>query len=257
MVDALALLTAFLPTLLLTSVRVGVVLASLPAPFGSGSPTAVRVALGLATALALTSARWDRPHDVDLEPLSMAVAGLGEAMVGAVIGLTVRVTLAAADVAGNLVGLSLGQGFAGTVDPTFGEETMPTGTLLTSFAVLIFLAMDGHHAVLSALAFSLERAPLGDAIGTVVQEGVLRIGADLVAHGLRIASPIVATMFVVQVGMGFVARAAPRVQVLTVVFAVTSTVGVLVLYAALPSVGEALARSIGRLPELLHAVLGG
>lgn len=255
--DALRALTDFLPVLLLTSVRVGVMLALLPAPFGNGAPVQVRVALGLLVSLALTGASWGSAAAVPLEPVSIAVAGIGEAMVGGVIGLTVRVTIAAAEVAGNIIGVSAGQGFASSFDPNFGEETAPTGSLLGSLAVLIFFGIRGDHIVMKALAFSVTRAPLGEALSAVLHDGVLEIGSSLVAQGLLIASPVVATMFVVQIGMGFVARAAPRVQVLTLVFAVTSTVGLLVLFTALPSIGAALARSLERLPELLEGMLGG
>jgi flagellar biosynthetic protein FliR len=251
------MLVGFMPTLFLTSVRVGVVLASLPAPFGSGAPLQIRVALGLLLSIALTASQWGTPSDVAFTPVALASAGIGEVMVGGVIGLTVRVTLAAAELAGNLIGVSMGQGFASSVDPTYGEETLPTGRLLSSLAALIFFGIQGHHVVLQALSLSLVRAPLGHAVDAAIYAGVLQTGSELVAHGLRIASPMMATMLVVQVGLGFVARSAQRVQVFSLAFAVTTSVGMLVLFVAMPSIGVALTRMIEQLPSLLLAALGG
>ena len=49
-----------------------------------------------------------------------------EFLVGAVIGLTVRVTLAACETAGTLAGNAMGLGFSAMVDPATGN-TNPVG----------------------------------------------------------------------------------------------------------------------------------
>ena len=152
-------LTGALPFIFLVSLRVGIVFASLPAPFGSVTPVRIRVVLTLFVSLALCAARQDGAPVIELEPVTLGRAALGELLVGAVIGLTVRVTLAAAEVAGNLAGTSMGQGFAASVDPTFGEQALPVGRLLGALMVLIFFAMDGHHVMLAALAWSLDASP--------------------------------------------------------------------------------------------------
>ncbi|GAB5542144.1 MAG: flagellar biosynthetic protein FliR [Sandaracinaceae bacterium] len=253
----LASLLPFLPFALLVFLRVSVMLVALPAPFGSGSPVQVRVGLSLLIALAICTPHWGTAPHIELEPVPLSVAALGEFLVGAVIGLTVRVTLAAADVAGNLAGLSMGQGFAQTVDPMYGEQTMPTGRLVGALSVLIYFALQGHHVTLQAVAWSITHAPVGDALTHAVHPGTVDIGAGLLAQGLRIASPIVGTMFIVQLGMGLVARSAPRVQIFALTFAVTSAVGAAVLYASLPAVVTALTAHLGELPAALRAALGG
>lgn len=255
-----ALLAEAVPSLaffFLVSLRVGAVFASLPAPFGSGAPAQVRVALALAVTGAICAPRFGEAPDVPLEPIAIGSAAVGELLVGAVIGLTVRVTLAAAEVAGNLAGLSMGQGFAATVDPAFGEQMLPVGRALSGLVILLFFALRGHHVTLSALAWSLDHAPVGDVVGRAVGPGTVAIGAGLLAQGLRIASPIVGAMFIVQLGLGLVARSAPRVQVFSLTFAITSAVGGLVLYAAAPSVTVGLAQLVGQLPAAIDHALGG
>lgn len=251
---------AFLPLYLLVFLRVSVVMVALPPPLGSVAPVQLRVVLALLIALALALPRILAPLPpavAALSPGALGVAAAGEFVVGAVIGLTVRVTLAAADVAGAIMGLSMGQGFAQTFDPSSGEQSPPVGRFLNALAVLLFFVLSGHHVMLRALAFSFDHAPTGRAVSAVMHDGLLRIGADLVAQGLRIASPVLGAMFLVQVGMGMVARSAPRVQVFALTFAVTSVVGTVVLLLSAPSIVEALAHQIGRLPEALGDALGG
>ena len=103
---------------------------------------------------------------------------------------------------------------------------------------------------------TLVGSPPGTAVAAV-HPGTVDIGAGLLAQGLRIASPIVGTMFIVQLGMGLVARSAPRVQIFALTFAVTSAVGAAVLYASLPAVVTALTAHLGELPAALRAALGG
>ncbi len=248
---------ALLPLVLLVSIRVGVALASLPAPFGDVAPPQVRAALGVLVAFAISVSRSGTIAVPELTPFSLISGALGEVAVGLVIGLTVRVTLAAVDTAGSFAGTAMGLGFATTLDPLRGEEVLPTTSLLGALGGLVFFTLHGHHAVLAALGATLDIAPPGAALDAVLHDGVLRIGADVVAHGLRIAAPVIATMFIVQLGTALVARSAPRVQIFSLTFAVATSVGLLALSAAAPSIIAAIAETVQRLPESLAASLGG
>ncbi|MBI5161581.1 MAG: flagellar biosynthetic protein FliR [Micrococcales bacterium] len=244
-----------LPIFLLASVRIGVALAAMPAPFGDLAPVKVRTAIGILLAVAVCLPFAERTPAVALEAVPLARAAVGETLVGAMIGLTGRVTLAAAQVAGTLAGTSMGLGFASSIDPTFGEEALPTTRVLGALATLIFFAMRGHHAVLAALSESLRVAPVGHAFGAVAHEGLFRLGSVTMSHGLRIAAPVVATLFIVQLGTSLVSRAAPRLNLFALSFAVSIAAGLLTLFVAGPSLSRALATDVATLPELLRSVL--
>lgn len=241
----------------LIALRVGIALASLPAPFGEGSPITVRAALGVVIAFALCLPHGEWRSAREWEAIALVRAGFGEALVGAVIALTVRVTLAAAEVAGSMMSSAIGLDFATSVDPAFGEESTPPGRLLASLAVLIFFAFEGHHSFLEALAWSFDKAPPGQGFKAFHASGVLPLGSTLVAHGLRIASPVVATMFIVQVGSALVARAAPRVQLFALTFSFSVAAGLIALWLAAPSVATAVGVEIRHLPAALLKALGG
>jgi flagellar biosynthetic protein FliR len=244
-----------LPLVLLASLRIGVVLATMPAPFGDLAPVTVRTALGILLAVAVCLPFADRAPALALEAVPLARAAVGEALIGAAVGLAGRLTLAAAQVAGTLAGTSMGLGFASSIDPTFGEEALPTSRLLGALATLIFFALHGHHAVLAALSESLRIAPPGHAFGAIATEGLFRLGSVTMSHGLRIAAPVVATMFIVQLGTSLVSRAAPRLNLFALSFAVSIAAGLLTLFAAGPSLSRALATDVAALPELLRSVL--
>jgi flagellar biosynthetic protein FliR len=250
----------WLPFVLLVSLRVGVVFAALPAPFGTGAPIVVRVALSVLVAIAIAMPHGELVHELaldrELAPARLLRAAVLEVLVGTVIGLTVRVIIAAVEVAGSLVDLSSGLGFAGTVDPSLGEQASPLGVALSSLAVLFFFVFEGHHAVLHALGASLRAAPPGAVDVAFELQGVVSLGGDLVARGLRIASPVVATMFLVQLGLALVSRAAPRVHLFAFSFSIAISAGVLVLYVAAPSISAAMSEEIRRISDSLTSLFG-
>ncbi len=245
------------PLIALVSLRVAVVFSLLPAPFGELAPARIRGALSFVVAFVLTLPQLPSAHTLSVEPMPLLVNALSELAVGAVIGLTARVTLAAAEAAGALAGNSMGLGFASHVDPLFGGEGVPTSTLLGSLAALIFFVLRGHHVVLEALSASLSLVPCGQGFPRFAPAALVGIGARIVAQGLRIAAPVVATMFVVQLGTALAARAAPRVQIFALSFGVSVSMGALVLWIAAPQVAQGLANVIANLPDTIALVLSG
>lgn len=239
------------PFLLLVALRVGVVLSFMPAPFGDIAPVRVRAVLSIVVAFALCLPLLSSAPTIELAAGPVLHAAAGEFMVGAVIGLTVRLTLATVEIAGTLLGNAMGLGFATQIDPLFGQESLPTTTLLSSFGVAVFFGLSGHHTVFRALAFSLAAAPCGSALSHVHAEAFLGLSTKMLAQGLRISAPVAATMFIVQLGTALVARAAPRVQVFSLSFGVTISVGVWVLYSVAPQLAQAISASMEGLADAI------
>jgi flagellar biosynthetic protein FliR len=249
-------LTDMLPLFVLASLRIALTLAGLPAPFGGVAPVRVRTALSVALSLALCIPLIGRLPPIATDVVSLGRAAVCEILLGSVMGLTVRVTLAAAEVAGTLAGQAMGLGFATSIDPSHGESILPTTYLLGSLGTVIFFALNGHHVVIAALADSLTHIPIGHGLPDSVHHSALRIGSDLVARGLQIASPVVATMFIVQLGTSFVSRTAQRVHLFAFSFSVAIAAGILVLYVSASSISTAITAQVRHLPEALMA-LGG
>jgi flagellar biosynthesis protein FliR len=245
------------PLVALVSLRVAVVFALMPSPFGEVAPGRIRAVLSFLVALALTLPSLGHVALPSMDPPALFVSALSELFVGAVIGLTARVTLAAAEIAGTLAGNAMGLGFASQIDPLFGSEGVPTSSIINSLGVLIFFVLRGHHVLIEALSASLILAPCGAGFPEFRPENLLRLGGQMVAQGLRIASPVVATMFLVQLGTALIARAAPRVQIFALSFGVTVSIGGLILVMSAPQLAQALANVIATIPDTLAQMLPG
>lgn len=239
----------------LVSIRLGVMFVLLPAPFGSVAPQRVRAGITLVIAMVLSGSVVGHPS-IPTAPMALAGAAFGEALIGSVLGLAARVALASAEIAGTLAGFSMGLGFASSVDPMFGESSLPTSRLVGSFAAVVFFSLDGHHVMLSALAATLVAAPPGAALSALRLDGILGLGSGMILQGLRIASPVIATLFIIQVGMGLVSRAAPKVQIFSLSFAVASGCGLFALFATAPAIATSIAVEIERIPGRVLLALG-
>ncbi len=74
-----------------------------------------------------------------------------EILIGAMLGLTARLTISALEVAGSVIAQQLGLGFVTAVDPTQGEQGAIVGNFLTMLGITLVFATDMHHLVIAAL----------------------------------------------------------------------------------------------------------
>jgi flagellar biosynthetic protein FliR len=131
-----------------------------------------------------------------------------ELLFGLMAGFVGKVMLAGAEAGGQLIGLSMGLGFAGNFDPTLGEEALPTRRLLYCLAGIVFLSVDGLEITLHVLLV----APLTNM--TSLFE-VYQHGGEVLAAGLRVAAPVLISSVVVSIAAALVARASPSMNLLS------------------------------------------
>jgi len=128
--------------------------------------------------------------------------------------------------------------------------------LLDQVAILTFLTVGGHHAVLAALAQSVTVVPpLSVAFRGGSLEFLLGLFSAALVLAIRMAAPVGAAMLATMIVLGLLNRIAPQVNVFMVSFALTLGVGFLVLLAALPLLGTVMTTTFQQLPATLGALL--
>ncbi len=250
------LLMRWAPTYMLLLVRCGGVVAVGPVFSAQGIPTLLKAGLAGALALVLTPV-LGRGLRLPAGELGLAAALLGELAVGAVLGLAVRFTFAGIAMAGELAAVQMGVGLPAALDPQSQMQVSAVNGFLDQVAILTFLLVGGHHAVLVALAQSLSLAPplaVGFSGGALAYLLGLFEAALLLA--LRLAAPVSAAMLASMVTLGLLSRVAPQVNVFMMSFALTVGVGLLVLLAALPVLVAVMSGSFRELPVTLAALMG-
>lgn len=209
--------------------------------FGNRSvPIAAKVGLALLVTLVLAPVLPAMPA---VEPASAAgvLIAIQQLVIGLAMGFAIRIALTAAETAGQLAGLQMGLGFAVFFDPQTSAQTAVVGQFVGLFAILVFLAMNGHALVLMVLAESFRQLPVAlaplDPLGWRV---LVEWGAIIFSAGLLISLPVVAALLIANLAVGIMTRAAPQLNIFAVGFPVTLMTGFVALYLAVPFVGPAL-----------------
>ena len=167
-----------------------------------------------------------------------------QVLLGTAMGFAMRLVFAAVELAGELIGLQMGLSFAGFIDPQAGSPVPLVSSFLSLIASLVFLALNGHLMVLAAVTESFSVWPVGAAGAKIDIPGLVAWGAEIFRLGLHLALPVLATMLLVNLALGVLARAAPQLNLLAVGFPATLLAGFLLLAGLLPVMLPALQRAL-------------
>lgn len=250
-----------LETFLLVFARMSAMLVVAPVLGHTAIPVAHRVGLGLLLAIVLAPLLGPTmPAARDLVALLLSITG--EIVIGLAIGFVALMLLAAVEGAGELVGIQMGLSLASVFDPSTGGHPSVVSQFHRLLAVLLLLALNGHHLVIQAVAASFRRVrPGAVALGPELPAGIVALGAKLLRSGLEIAAPVVGLLLVVNIALAFLSRVAPQTNVFLLGVPVTVGLGLFVLAETLPpfarQVATLLARTTGDLELLLMGAVHG
>jgi flagellar biosynthetic protein FliR len=198
-------------------------------------PVAFKVTVGLFLSLVLVQFVSSTAISPDLQLVEFFVMVLHEVFVGLLLGFSAGIVFAGVRYAGELISFDLGFAFANVVDPETGAHTPVLGEMLYFFAAMIFLLIDGHHALLQALRFSFNVAPIGtwSPMDQYAQSLVQLVGTTFVI-AVKIAAPVLVTLFLTNIALAILSRIMPQMNIFAVSFPLKIGVGLIVLVAAAP-----------------------
>ena len=180
----------------------------------------------------------------------------GEFVAGAIIGFLASMLLAAVHGAAEVVGFQMGFGVAAAFDPALGQQTTVLARFEESIVLLLFLGINGHHLLIEALALTLRRLEPGTVGVAVAAGGVVALGSKLFRSALDLAAPLVGVLFIVNVAMALLARAAPQMNVFGVGLPVMIAVGLVTLTETLPYIAAVVIRLTDELGWDIGVILG-
>jgi len=222
-----------LSTLALETSRVAGLILVAPLPWNR-APTRVKAALALILAFVAHGGSKLAPEAADSFQ-RVFIALPFELLLGISMGFVVRLAMASIEMAADALAPMLGLGAAQLFDPHTQSSTTPVGEMLRLVALLIALLAGFHRTVIGTLIATFQVIPPGSFIDpSLATPTVIQLSAEALVLALRIAFPVMATLLLVQVALAFISRAAPAMQIFSVGFAISLSVGALVLYLAFP-----------------------
>lgn len=168
-------------------------------------------------------------------------------LIGISIGLALQLVFAAIEVAGDLLGLQMGLSFASFINPQTSSDTPLIGSFLGLMATLVFLALNGHLMMIAGIAESFRAIPMGASAPSAADFHALTLlGTDMFRVGLHLALPVLATMLILNLALGVLARAAPQLNIFAVGFPATILIGLAAFAMIMPQMGPFLESALHR-----------
>ena len=220
---------------LLVFARITGTLTSAPV-FGSQViPVFARVGLAILLALFVFPMSHLAPGHEPTSLLMLAWWVLIELVYGLTTGFVAALFFQSVQMAGQLIDMQIGFGIVNVFDPQFGQQVPLIGNFKYLIALSVFLALQGHHILIGAMAENFRAVPLGMPIHLdATAEFMVDAVANLFVMALRIALPVLGTVLMTDVALGILARVMPQMNVFVVGITGKLIVGIFMLFLILP-----------------------
>lgn len=206
-------------TYILVLLRVSIFLFMFPVFSSPVFPATLKMGFAMVISLLFYSVV---PVDLTRFPLDVISTGLlvlAELMVGLALGLSLRIFFGAVQLAGEMIGFQMGFSMINVVDPQSGANVSIMDQIGYWVCVVVFLVINGHHIIISALINSFELVPIGVFVmQKILVLKLLDLTGALFVVGIKIGAPVMAALFFVSVGFGLVSKFAPQMNVMIVAF---------------------------------------
>lgn len=167
-----------------------------------------------------------------------------QALIGFALGFLVMLVFSAVQAAGNMIDLFGGFQLAQAFDPMSMTNGAQFARLYQLTAIVLLFASDAYQVVIGGLVRSFDALPLGTPLDLAVMGETVATGlTDMFLSALQVAGPLIAVLFLADVGLGLLTRVAPALNAFALGFPLkillTLVLGV-TAYLALPHVVAAL-----------------
>ena len=196
----------------------------------------VRVRVGLSLAITLVVAPALPPMPV-VDPVSSTglVIIVQQILIGLTMGFALRLVFSAFVLAGQIIGQTMGLGFASLVDPQNGVQVPVVSQFYLILTTLIFLSLNGHLILIEVLHGSFTTLPVGEhGVTSNGLWGIVIWGGQVFSGAVLVSLPAMTALLVVNVAFGVMTRASPQLNIFAIGFPVMILLGVLIMMMTLP-----------------------
>ncbi|MBN3767088.1 flagellar biosynthetic protein FliR [Burkholderia sp. Ac-20365] len=250
-------LNVWLTAFLWPFVRILALMATAPV-FGEKSlPNRVKLGLAAFITLIVAPTIGALPHVTVFSAQGVWII-VNQFLIGVALGFTMQIVFGAVQAAGDIMGLSMGLGFATFFDPHSAGSTDVMSRYVNMIALLTFLALDGHLQVLSALIQTFQSVPISaNVLGANGWRVLAGWGSTVISAAMLLSLPIVTALLITNLALGILNRAAPQIGVFQIGLPVTLITGLLLIQLMLPNMMPFFARIFESGVEQMGRVAAG
>jgi len=204
-------------------------------PIISSQLVPVRVRMGLAVLVTLSVAPL-LPAMPVLDGLSFEVYLLigQQLLIGFSMAFIFQMFFQIFVLAGQMIAMQMGLGFASLVDPVNGVSVAVLSQFYLMLVMLMFVSMNGHLVVIEVFIESFNTMPVAiEPFDSGIFLQLVSWGMWMFASALMIALPAICALLVVNFAFGIMNRAAPQLNVFALGFPISMLVGMVIVFVTL------------------------
>jgi len=226
-----SVINQYLADFLLPLFRISALIMSM---VGFGSKTlSTKIKLFLSIVITIAIMPAIPPTRVDsLFSLATALLVAEQTIIGVMLGFITILVVNTFTLAGQIIAMQTGLGFASLVDPASGMNVPAVGQFFLILSSLLFWSMDGHLAYLQFVVTSFDTIPIPatEVFTSVKFREVVEWGGWMFATALSLAIAPVTAMLLINFSFGIMTRAAPQLNIFAIGFPITMTTGLLIMW---------------------------
>jgi len=218
-------------------------------------PAVYKIGLSFMISLILVNAVFvDGEIFTGLLDYSLLVAK--ELLIGFSIGFVSFIIFSSIYIAGQIIDMEIGFGVVNVLDPQNNIQVPIIGNFMYILALLVFISLDGHHMLISALYHSFKIIPLGEVnFAREIINDFTKILGETFIIGFKISAPVVAAIFLTDVALGILARTMPQMNVFMVGMPLKIIIGLVTLMIMIPVVPIVLDVIFNNMVDDIYRVL--
>ncbi len=241
---------------ILILIRISVILFLFPV-FGSPVvPALAKTGLAIVLSMILYPVLMVDPKLFPVRTIDFAILVVAELMIGMALSFSITAFFGAVQFAGQIIGFQMGFSMINVVDPQSGVSISMMSQIGYLVVLLIFILLNGHHIILSAVVDSFRLINIGD---IYLKSGLLdqlkTMVTALFVLGIKMAAPAMATLLFTSAAFGICAKFVPQMPVLIVAFPVKIAVGLVMFGTTLQIISIMIQNYLGSFRAVLSSIL--
>jgi flagellar biosynthetic protein FliR len=154
-----------------------------------------------------------------------------QTIIGVMLGFVTIMVVNTFTLAGQIIAMQSGLGFASLVDPASGMNVPAIGQFFLILSSLLFWVMDGHLAYLQFVVASFETLPIPtENFSSIKFREIVEWGSWMFATALSLALAPITAMLLINFSFGIMTRAAPQLNIFAIGFPITMMAGLLIMW---------------------------
>lgn len=229
----LATINQFLADLMLPFMRISGMFAAMVGLSAKSIPAPVRALLTLMLTLVIMPVVPPTPV-TDMVNLGTFLLCIQQLLIGIAMGFISMMVLNTFVLAGQVIAMQTGLGFASIVDPVNGINVPAVGQFYLILATLLFWDLDGHLAMIKMVVMSFDAFPIGEAWFAPEQlRDIAQWAGWMFVAALTLALAPIISLLIVNLAFGVMTKAAPQLNIFSIGFSIAQIMGLIIIWLTL------------------------